>query len=142
MTGCAFALGLRAHRGFGDTLAAFALMLCFATAMCWVGVFIGLLVSGPGAANGLSMAPSLLLAFVSNVYVDPAHMPAWLRVLAEWNPLSAVVSAVRELFGIASGPPPADVLPLRYPIPAALILIALLFAVLVPVCVRLYARVR
>jgi ABC-2 type transport system permease protein len=142
MTGCAFALGLRPQRGIGDTLAAFALILCFATAMSWVGAFIGLVVSGPGAANGMSMAPSLLLAFVSNVYVDPAHMPTWLRVLADWNPLSAVVAAVRELLGIASTPAPADVLPLRYPIPAAFILIGLLFAVLIPASVRLYSRVR
>lgn len=142
MTACAFAIGLRPHRGLGDTLGAFLLMLCFAWAMTWVGAVIGLLASGPGAANGLSMAPSLLLAFVSNVYVDPAHMPSWLRLIALWNPLSAVVAAVRRLFGIAVGPPPAGVLPLHYPVVASIVLIALMFAVLVPLSVRLYAKER
>lgn len=142
MTACAFGIGLRPQRGIGDTIGAFALILCFAWAMSWVGALIGLFASGPGAASGLSMAPSLLLAFVSNVYVDPARMPSWLRVLAEWNPLSAVVAAVRRLLGVATAPAPAGVLPLEYPIPASIILIALLFAVLVPVSVRRYARVR
>lgn len=142
MTGCAFALGLRAHRGPAATLGAFALMLAFAWAMAWVGAVIGLVVSGPGAANSLSMAPSLLLAFVSNVYVDPADMPAWLRVVALWNPLSTVVTAVRRLFGIATAPAPAGVLPLQHPVAASVVLIGLLFAVLVPLSVRLYGRVR
>lgn len=142
MTACAFAIGLRPQRGLGHTVAAFALILCFAWAMSWVGAAIGLLASSPGAANGLSMAPSLLLAFISNVYVDPANMPGWLRVFAEWNPLSAVVAAVRELFGTSGGPPPHGVWALRYPIVTSIVVIAVLFAVLVPWSVRLYSRVR
>jgi ABC-type multidrug transport system permease subunit len=39
------------------------------------------------------------LGFLSNAFVDPATMPGWLGAIAEWNPLSATVSAVRELFG-------------------------------------------
>ncbi|MFR0358573.1 ABC transporter permease [Streptomyces sediminimaris] len=142
MTGCAFAMGLRPDRGPAHTLAAFAVMLSFAWAMAWVGAVIGLVVSGPGAANSLSMAPSLLLAFVSNVYVDPAHMPAWLRVAALWNPLSTVVAAVRRLFGVPTAPAPAGVLPLQHPVAASVVLIGLMFAVLVPLSVRLYGRVR
>jgi ABC-type multidrug transport system permease subunit len=142
MTACAFAIGLRPQRGLGETIGAFAVILCFAWAMTWVGAVIGLLASSPGAANGLSMAPSLLLAFISNVYVDPASMPAWLRVLAEWNPLSAVVAAVRRLLGTSRGPAPDGVWPLQYPIVSTIVVIAVLFAVLVPWSVRLYSRVR
>ena len=39
------------------------------------------------------------LAFLSNAFVATATMPGWLGVIAEWNPLSATVSATRELFG-------------------------------------------
>ena len=141
MTLCAFAVGLRARHGLLDAVGAFTLMLFFAWAMMWVGVVIGLLASGPGAANGLSLAPSLFFSFVSNVYVDPAHMPAWLRVIADWNPLSVVVTAVRRLLGIALIDAPTHVVTLEYPIPAAVLLITLLLVVLVPISVRLYARV-
>jgi ABC-2 type transport system permease protein len=140
MTGCAFAVGLRPQRGLGETIGAFALIFCFAWTVCWVGAIVGLLASSPGAANGLTMVPSFLLAFVSNVHVDPARMPTWLRLIAEWNPLSAVVAAVRELFGTASGPAPDGVWHLQHPIVTTVAMTVVLFAVLVPWSVRLYSR--
>ena len=39
------------------------------------------------------------LSFLSNLFVDPATMPAWLGAIASVNPLSATASATRELFG-------------------------------------------
>src|SRR5699024_1629092 len=39
------------------------------------------------------------IAIVSNTFADPGQMPAWLGVIAEWNPLSFTVTALRELFG-------------------------------------------
>jgi ABC-type multidrug transport system permease subunit len=39
------------------------------------------------------------IGFLANVFVSPATMPGWLGAVAEWNPLSATVSAARELFG-------------------------------------------
>ena len=38
------------------------------------------------------------ISFLSNVFVDPATMPFWLRAMAQWNPLSATASATRTLF--------------------------------------------
>ena len=39
------------------------------------------------------------LTFVSNVFVPPETLPAWLQPFAEWNPVSALTAATRELFG-------------------------------------------
>ena len=36
---------------------------------------------------------------LSNLFVDPATMPAWLGVIASVNPLSATAAATRQLFG-------------------------------------------
>ena len=36
---------------------------------------------------------------MSNVFVPTQGMPAWLQTIANWNPVSAVASACRELFG-------------------------------------------
>jgi ABC-2 type transport system permease protein len=38
------------------------------------------------------------VSFLSNVFVDPATMPAWLGTIAAWSPLSATVTAARALF--------------------------------------------
>jgi ABC-type multidrug transport system permease subunit len=39
------------------------------------------------------------IGFLSNAIAPTATMPGWLGVVAEWNPLSATVTATRELFG-------------------------------------------
>ena len=97
MIGCALAVGWRPHSALGSTVGAFALLSLFGFAMGWVGAAIGLLARSPQSADALSMVPTFLLGFISNVFVDPARMPIWLRVIADWNPMSAVVAAAREL---------------------------------------------
>ena len=75
-----------------------ALLLLLRFALIWVGVYLGLIIKGP---EGVAAVQILVwpLSFLSNAFVDPATMPGWLGLIAEWNPLSATVSAVRELFG-------------------------------------------
>jgi ABC-2 type transport system permease protein len=137
--GCVFLVGLRPTRGVGDIVVAFLLIALFYLAMCWAGALIGLVASGPAAANGLTMGPMLLLAFISNVAVDPATMPAFLRTVAEWNPLSAVVAAVRQLMGTTAGTETPDVVTLQNPVVTTVVMTALLFAVLVPLSVRRFS---
>jgi ABC-2 type transport system permease protein len=140
MIGCGLAVGWRSHGGLGNTVLAFALLSLFGFAMGWVGAMIGLLARSPQSADALGMIPSFLLGFISNVFVDPARMPPWLRVAADWNPMSTVVTAIRDLFHTAQGPAPAGVWSLQHPIVTTLAMIAVLLAVLVPLSVRRYSR--
>jgi ABC-2 type transport system permease protein len=140
MIGCGLAVGWRPEGGLGSTIFAFLLLSLFGFAMGWVGAAIGLLARSPQSADALGMAPSFLLGFISNVFVDPARMPAWLRVDADWNPMSAVVAATRELFHTAQGQAPANVWSLQHPITTTLAMTAAMLAVLVPLCVRRYTR--
>jgi ABC-2 type transport system permease protein len=139
MTVCAYFVGWRPMAGLGHTIGAFCLLFAFSWAMVWVGVAIGLFTSGPEAANQISMLPALLLGFVSNVFVDPARMPAWLRLIADWNPVSAVVAAARELFGTIQGPAPSNVLTLRHPVITTIAMTVLLIAIVLPLSVRRYS---
>jgi ABC-2 type transport system permease protein len=73
------------------------------------------------------------LGFLSNVYVSPDTMPGWLGTLAEWNPLSATVSAARELFGNPTwGGGHAVLMAVVWPLA--------LIAVFFPLSVRAYRR--
>lgn len=66
------------------------------------------------------------LAFVSTAFVPTAGMPTPLRVAAEWNPVSAVVTGVRNLFGnVPEAAPVSEALPLQYPVVSRVIAIAL-----------------
>ena len=97
MIGVGLLLGWRWHVGLDNALAAVGLLLLLRFALLWVGIFCGLIASGPEsvAAVQILVWP---FSFLSNVFVDPVTMPAWLGVIAQWNPLSATASASRELF--------------------------------------------
>jgi ABC-type multidrug transport system permease subunit len=133
-------VGWRPEAGLGDAALAFLLLQLFGFAMGWVGVLVGLLVRSPEAADGISMLPAFLLGFVSNVFVDPERMPVWLRTVAEWNPMSAVVAASRKLFGTAQGAATRGVWPLAHPVITTVAVTALVLAVCAPLAVRRYAR--
>lgn len=90
------AVGWRATGGVGATLAAFGLILLLRFALVWVGIFLGLVMKGQEAVAGVQTI-EFPLGFLSNAFVAPSTMPAWLGAVAEWNPLSATVGAIREL---------------------------------------------
>lgn len=90
-------LGWRWHGSLGMAAAAIGLLLLLRFALLWVGIFLGLAAKGP---ESVSMVQVLVwpASFLSNTFVDTSTMPAWLGTIAEWNPLSATSSAIRELF--------------------------------------------
>jgi ABC-2 type transport system permease protein len=140
MIGCGLLVGWRPEAGLGHTVAGFALLWLFGFAMSWIGALIGMVARSPQSADALSMLPAFLLGFVSNVFVPTAGMPSWLRVFAEWNPVSTVVAAARQLFGNTAAGPASGAWPLQHPVPVTIGMTVLMLAVLIPVSVRLYSR--
>jgi ABC-2 type transport system permease protein len=98
LIGTGLALGWRWHNGLGAALAAVGLLLLFRFAMLWVGIVIGLSISGPEWVSAVQILV-WPIGFLSSVFVDPATMPGWLGAIAAWNPISITASAVRQLFG-------------------------------------------
>jgi len=96
--GCGLAVGWQARGGLGSTVAAIGLLLLLRFALIWVGIYLGLLIPGPESVTAVQILV-WPLGFLSNVFVSPSTMPGWLGAVAEWNPLSATASAIRELFG-------------------------------------------
>ncbi len=94
----ALAIGWRSSGGVLGTLAAFGLFLLLRFALIWIGVLLGLLVPNEEAAGSL-FAVAFPFAMISSAFVAPALMPDWLGAIARWNPVSATVTASRELFG-------------------------------------------
>ncbi|GGQ18064.1 ABC-2 type transport system permease protein [Actinomadura coerulea] len=94
----ALAIGWRSSGGLLGTLAAFGLFLLLRFALIWIGVLLGLLVPNEEAAGSL-FAVAFPFAMISSAFVAPSLMPDWLGAVARWNPVSATVTASRELFG-------------------------------------------
>jgi ABC-2 type transport system permease protein len=140
--GCGLLIGWRAHEGIGYTLTAFGLLLLLNFAMIWVGVFIGLMIRSVETASAIGLTLLLPLSFISNTFVPTEGMPAWLRTLAEWNPVSATVAACRQLFGNTGlVPSPSAAWPLQHPIAASLGWSLLILTVFAALAVRRYQAV-
>jgi ABC-type multidrug transport system permease subunit len=138
---CALAVGWRPTGGLGNATLAFGLYELYGFAMIWLGILVGLLARSAQAADVIIGIPTFLFGFISNVFVDPANMPAWLRVFANWNPISALVTAGRQLFGNSIGPPPPGVWSLDHPVVTTIGLAILIVAITAPFCVRRYSRI-
>lgn len=127
-------LALEAAAGFG-------LLLLFAYSFSWVMATVGLLVPSPEVVNNASFMVIMPLTFISNAFVPSESLPTPLRIFAEWNPVSAVTQAARNLFGNTSPLAPApDAWSLQNPELYTLIWVVVLVAVFAPISVRLYKR--
>jgi ABC-2 type transport system permease protein len=130
LIGCGLLVGWRAHGGPAATAAAIGLLLLLRFALLWVGIYLGLVVSGP---ESVVVVQILVwpVAFLASTFVDPGSMPGALGAIAERNPLSATISVTRDLFGNPGGANDT-LLALGWP--------ALLLAIFVPLAVRRYQR--
>jgi ABC-type polysaccharide/polyol phosphate export permease len=141
MTVTGLLVGWRIRSSFGEALAGFALMLAFAYAFSWAMAVIGLLVRSPEVFNNASFIAVFPLTFIANTFVSTSTLPGPLKVVAEWNPVSALVQAVRELFGNVSPQMAAsDAWPLQHPVVATLGWTVLLLLVFVPLAIQRYKK--
>ena len=98
MLGVGFAVGFRFSTSAPEVVAGIALCLLIGYAFSWVFAFIGLTASSPEAANAYGFTILFPLTFVSSAFVPPDSMPDWLQPIAEHNPFTNMVNAVRALF--------------------------------------------
>src|SRR5262249_29366129 len=92
-------IGWRPERGLLLALAGFGIFLLFSYALSWGCACLGVVSKGPESAQGNGLVILFPLAIVSNALVPTQHMPTVLRTVADWNPVSAVTAAARDLFG-------------------------------------------
>jgi ABC-2 type transport system permease protein len=90
-------LGFRPAGGAPGVLASVALILVFSFSLAWAWTLLGLILRTPQSVMAVSSFVLFPLTFASNIFVDPATMPSWLRAVVEVNPVSLLVSAVRGL---------------------------------------------
>ena len=91
-----FATGFRFHGGVPRALAALGLCVLFGAAFSWMVIYMGLVAGSPQAAQGMSFM-AFPFIFVSSAYVPVASMPGWMQPIAENQPFTMMVGAVRSL---------------------------------------------
>ncbi|MFP5071482.1 ABC transporter permease [Pseudonocardia nantongensis] len=105
-------IGFRPDAGPLGWLGAVGVVTAYVVAITCVATLVGVVARTPAAAGGLGFF-MLFLPYVSSAFVPPETMPAWLRGVAENQPVTPVIETVRGLLvGLgADGAPVTDLGP-------------------------------
>ncbi|WP_167996062.1 ABC transporter permease [Arthrobacter pigmenti] len=141
MIGTGFLVGWRVNTSVPEFLAGVGLLLLFSFAFSWVMALLGMMVKSAETINNASFMILFPLTFISNAFVQPQNLPAPLETFANWNPVSALVQAARELFGNVGTAPVPDAWPMQNAIPTVLIGAVLMLAIFVPLAVKKYKSI-
>jgi ABC-2 type transport system permease protein len=132
------AIGWRITTNVGDAAEAFALALLFGYAFTWAGVCLGMVLRSPEAAQQTGFIIFLPLTFISSAFVPTQTMPGWLQPVAEWNPMTSLAAATRQLFGNPNPAAAVHAWPEQHPELAVICWAVGLIVVFAPLAVRLY----
>jgi len=135
-------VGWRIRNGLLDAALAYGLLLFFGFAMIWLGIWIGSMMRSVEAVQGFMFTVMFPLTFVANTFAPPENMPDWLRVVAEWNPTSALTAALRDLWGNDGGLPPPDGAqwPIHHPVLASIAWSCIFTAIFAPLALKAFRR--
>ena len=90
-------MGFRSGAGALSWLAVAGLLLLFTLALTWLAVIPGLTASSVEGASAFSY-PLIFLPFISSAFVPTDTMPGPVRAFAEYQPVTSIVNAIRDLF--------------------------------------------
>jgi ABC-2 type transport system permease protein len=92
-----YLMGLRPGGGFAGVVAASVLVIVCAWSLSWIFAFFGVIARSASSVQGISMLILFPLTFLSNAFVPVDTMPEWLQWFVDINPVSHIVTAVRDL---------------------------------------------
>ncbi len=135
-----FLVGWRVNTGIVELFAGIGLLLLFAFAMSWIGIWLGLNVPSVEVAQQVSFTVIFPITFISNVFVPPSTLPDFLQPVAEWNPVSTLTAATRQLWGNPN-PYVGTGLPAEQPALVTIAWVIVIVAIFVPLSVRRYRSI-
>jgi ABC-2 type transport system permease protein len=134
-----FVVGWRPSSGVFSIALGFLFLLFFGYALSWVGIYIGLSARDARVVQNVSFLVTFPLTFLSNAFAPTTGMPRPLQYVAEWNPVSTMVAACRQLFGLENEfGATAGSFPSENPLTMSLIYMAIIMIVFVPMSVKKY----
>jgi len=133
-------VGWRPETGAGQIAAGFGIALLFAYALSWLAGCVGLWAKGAETAQSFGFLVLFPVSFVSNALVPTRGMPDWLRLIVDWNPVSAVTAACRGLWGNPNPSAINSAWSMQHPIWTAIAWSIAIIAVCLPLASMLYRR--
>ena len=133
-------VGWRPNATFPSIVAGFVLVLFFAYALTWIAAIVGMNSKSPESAASFGFIVLFPLTFVSNAMVPTLHMPGWMQAIAEWNPVSAVCAAARDLWGNPNPSGHLQAWPMQHPVQASIIWSVLILVVAAPLAAHYFKK--
>jgi ABC-2 type transport system permease protein len=124
-------MGYRPHGGAAGIAAGLGLAVVTGWSLAWIFMWLGTIAKSARSIQGMSMMIMFPLSFLSNALVPVNTLPGWLQTFTKINPVSHVVSAIRDLMN--NGTVTAQV-------GWALLGCAAVVTIFVPLAVRSYSR--
>jgi oleandomycin transport system permease protein len=124
-----FVMGFRPTTSPLEVVAACLLVLLFAWCMCWIAIWLGMIMREAGSVQGIGFLALFPLTFGSSMFAAADTMPGWLQVWVDVNPVTHLTDAVRGL--LSGGAVAQDAV-------IALGTSGLVLAVFAPLAVRAY----
>lgn len=91
------AIGYRPGGGIVGVAGAILLAMLAGWSLAWIFTLFGIVGRNAQAVQGISLLVMFPLTFLSNAFVPTDTMPGPLRAFAEVNPVSLVITAIRDL---------------------------------------------
>ena len=136
-----YVVGWRPTSGALSEAIGFLFLLSFGYALSWVGIYVGLSASDARVVQNVSFIITFPLTFLSNAFAPTTGMPRALQYFAEWNPVSTMVAACRELFGLENEfGATAGSFPSENPLITSFIYMIIIMVIFIPISVRKYKR--
>jgi daunorubicin/doxorubicin transport system permease protein len=129
--GTGIAMGYRPGGGVLGVLGGWLLTIVAGWSLAWIFTWLGTVARSAQAVQGISMMIMFPLTFLSNAFVPSDTLPGWLRAFVNVNPVSHVVTAVRDLLNDGQ---------LTAQVGWALVGCAVVVAVFLPLSLRSYSR--
>ncbi len=133
-------IGWRVREGAVNATVAFLLLLLFGFSMIWLGIWVGSMMRSVEAVQGFMFTVMFPLTFIANTFAPPRDMPSWLRFIAEWNPVSSLTQALRDLWGNGDPARSDAALPLQHPVISSIIWSIVFTLVFAPLALAAFRR--
>jgi ABC-2 type transport system permease protein len=135
-----YLVGWTFHTGVVELAEGFVMLLLFTYAMSWIGIWLGLSVPNVEVGQQVVFTVIFPITFVSNVFVPPGALPNFLQPIAEWNPVSTLTAAIRQLWGNPN-PYVGNGLPGQQPALVTIGWVIVILAIFIPLSARKYRSV-
>ena len=126
-----YIMGYHPEGGLGFVVIAALLVIVCSWCVSWIFAFFGVIARTASSVQGISMLVLFPLTFLSNAFVPADTMPNWLQWFVKINPISHLVTAVRELTNSGT---------IGWDLTISLIGAVSIVAIFAPITVRAYMR--